>query len=139
MAFSAAFAVVAVATAASAYETNQARRQQERANAEQVAGNKSEAMRERRMQLREERIRRANIMQASEATGTEGSSGELGALGSLSTTLQSNIGTNLGRLQTAQNISIFQQRAADALNRAETYRAVGQIASSYVNSFGKKT
>ena len=124
-------AVVAVAAVGAAYESNQARRQQERANAEQVAGNKSEAMRERRMQMREERIRRASIMQASEATGTEGSSGEIGALGSLTTTLQSNIGTNLGRLQTAQNISIFQQKAADALNRAETYQAIGKVASTY--------
>lgn len=81
--------------------------------AEQKAQNASQAANERRKQVREERLRRARILQASQNTGTTGSSGEVGALGSLGTTLNANIGTNLGALQTANNISIFSQNAAN--------------------------
>lgn len=126
--------VAAVSTAYSAYESNQARKEQRAAASEQRAQNKSDAMREHRNQIREERVRQAAILQASQAAGTSASSGEIGAIGSLTTTLESNIGTNLGKLQTAQNISIFQQNAADTLNRAETVRQVSSLASSFASS-----
>lgn len=133
MAISFSLAVVATATAYNAYETRQASKEQDKVRAEQKAGNKAESMRERRMQIREERIRRAALLQSSEASGTTGSSGEIGSLGALATNLSSNVGMNLGRLQTADNISIFQQNAADHLNRGQTAQAIGQIAGSYVN------
>jgi hypothetical protein len=87
---------------------------QARAASEQRAANASEAARERRAQVREERVRRARILQTAQNTGTSDSSGELGALGSLSTNLGAGIGTNLGKIQTAQNLSIFGQQQADA-------------------------
>ena len=86
----------------------------ERTASEQRAANAAEAARERRAQVREERVRRARILQTAQNTGTSDSSGELGALGSLATGLGANIGTNLGKLQTAENLSIFGQQQADA-------------------------
>lgn len=126
--------VAAVATVYSAYQTNEARKDQKRAANEQRAQNQAESMRERRNQIREERIRQGMILQASQGAGTTESSGEIGAIGNLSTNLNSNIGTNLGRLQTATNISIFQQKAADALSRAELGRQVTQLASTVSSS-----
>ena len=106
---------------------------------EQRAANAAEAARERRAQIREERIRRARVLQSAENTGAEGSSGELGAMAALSTTLASNIGTNLGRLQTADNMSIFAQMQADAqggLQSAERKQQTGQFFLNNAGTFG---
>ena len=77
------------------------------------AGQAQRAAIEQRQQIREERVRRARILQSASNTGTLASSGAYGATGSLSTNLQTNIGTNLGEIQRGQQISAFQQNAAD--------------------------
>lgn len=84
------------------------------ARAEQKAQAAQAAANERRQQIREERVKRARIIQAGENTGTAGSAGEAGALGSLGTQLATNIGANLGAIRSAENQSIFAQTAADA-------------------------
>lgn len=105
------------------------RQAQLRAQAEQRAANASEAAKERRQQIREERIRRARILQSSENTGVAGSSGEFGALGSLATQLNANLGDSAGRRQRADNMSLFGQQQADAnadINSALNDQQVGQ-------------
>lgn len=117
---------------------SQSRTAQMKIQSEQRAANAGEAASERRRQIREERVRRARVLQSAENTGMAESSGELGALGAISTNLSSNIGTNLGKLQTAENISIFSQDVADAnyamqkaqLN-AELSKSIFQMASSF--------
>lgn len=88
--------------------------EQRKARAEQAAGNAATAAAEKRQQIREERVRRARILQGAENTGVEGSSGEMGAIGSLSTQLGANLGFNLGAIQRAENIGVFNQNAANA-------------------------
>lgn len=97
--------------AAAAYKEQAASQAQVRS--EQVALNSQQAANERRQQIREERVRRAKILQAAEGTGTEGSSGELGATGGMATQLGANIGTNLGQLAGTGRINQFSQTAAD--------------------------
>jgi hypothetical protein len=80
---------------------------------EQKASNVAAAANERRQQIREARVRRSRVMQTSSNTGTTGSSGEVGALGSLSTGLSSNIGSNLGQIETANRVTELGQTAAD--------------------------
>ena len=124
-----------VGAGVSVHQSNKAASAQRRAQSEQRAGNKAQSMQERRNQLREERQRRAALLATSSAAGTSGSAGEMGAMGSLSTKLSSNLGMNLGALQTANNISIFQQQAQDYLNRAQTARTVSSAISgaAYAN------
>lgn len=105
-------------------------RAQNRIRQAQRAQNASDAARERRQQIRDERIRRARVLQASENTGVEGSSGEIGAIGALSTQFASNIATNIGRLKSAEDISIFSQQAADAGYDMQSAQARGQLANS---------
>lgn len=92
--------------------------EQEKIQREQEAQNAKAAADERRSQMREERVRRARVMQASANTGVAGSSGEIGALGALATNLNTNIGANLGMLQSAQNISGYSQNAANFMGQA---------------------
>lgn len=97
---------------------DRAAEEQENIQREQEAQNAKAASDERRQQLREERVRRGRVMQSAANTGVAGSSGELGALGALATNLNTNIGANLGMLQSAQNISGYSQNAANAMGQA---------------------
>ncbi len=108
----------------------------EKVAAEQRASNASEAARERRQQIREERVKRARVLQSAENTGTAGSSGEIGAVGSLATQLSTNIGANLGRLQTAENLSIFGQDQANANFSISKAQNQGQEANWLINNAG---
>ena len=111
--------------------------EQLKAKAEQKASNAAQAAAERRQQIREERVKRARILQSSEGTGVSGSSGETGAIGSLSTQLGSNIGFNLGMLDRAGNISDFSQNAADAMTNMNLATIRGQNATN-IFSIGTK-
>lgn len=87
--------------------------QQRRAQSEQRAVVASQQAADRRAQIREERVRRARLLQGSENTGTAFSSGETGGVGNIATGYFSNLGTSLGSEQSAANISTFQQNAAN--------------------------
>lgn len=90
----------------SALENKKARNEERAQNYQQMAA-------ERRSQVREERVRRARILQGAENSGSSGSSGEAGAIGGMATQLQANIGMNLGRAQSGNLISGYLQNAAD--------------------------
>lgn len=116
----ASFIVATVATVKSIQSQDEAKKaasasadQQRRVQSEQKAVVASQQAADRRAQIREERVRRARILQSSENTGTSFSSGEAGAVGSLSTQYFGNLGTQLGGAQSAANISTFQQNAAN--------------------------
>jgi hypothetical protein len=109
----------AVSTVYSISNNQKAKSEQKKIAATQNASNRQAQVEEQRQKVREERIRRARILQAGEAGGTSGSSGELGALGSMSTQLQSNIGSSLGRIQNAQTATGAQQKIASAQNNTQ--------------------
>lgn len=80
---------------------------------EQKALNAQAQANEKRAQIREERVRRGKIMQASENTGAGGSSSEFGAISSLSTQLETNLGINASRAEAGNRIGGYAQNAAD--------------------------
>ena len=95
------------------------RGEQQKIQGEQKAQNAAQAAQERRTQVREERVRRARVLQSSEGTGVEGSSGEFGAIGALSTNLSSNIGSNLGRISASDRTSTYAQNSANFMSDAQ--------------------
>jgi hypothetical protein len=115
----------------------------EKSQAEARAQQASDAAEQRRTQVRSERVRRAQILQSASNTGADESSGEAGATGSLSTQLSSNMGQIAGTAQRANNMSIFQQNAADYQSEArqsmftgQLWGQVGQIGSSAFTANG---
>lgn len=125
-----------------------ARRDQENANAEQrkareeqKAAQAAQSAAERRTQIREERVKRARLLQSGVNSGVTGSSGEAGASGGLSTQLNTNIGFNLGQQQAASNISDAGQNAADFLSSANSHivdaNQWGQIGALSMNIFDR--
>ena len=127
--------------AASAYE-DQAN-EQRKAQSEQTALNFQQQAQERRNQVREERVKRAKLLQGSENGGTADSSGEYGAMGSLATALSSNLGINAGRAQAGANIGGYLQNAADfglaaqqAVAGAQSWDQIGALAGSIFSASG---
>lgn len=108
-------------------EQKKAAAEQKKIGLEQKAQGEANAAAERRKQIREERLKRSKMLAITNSAGASGSSGEMGATGSLSTQLQSNIGSNLGNLQTANNISIFSQNSADFTSKANQFQADAQF------------
>lgn len=133
MAVGAAIAAVVI-TAASAYQQSKQAKAaaSERKEASRVAQAEQAAQQtqNRRQQIREERVRRASIIQNSQNTGVSQSSGELGATSALG----SLIGGNLAGMQRQQNSSAaiggLNQSAANADLRGAQWQGIGQISSS---------
>lgn len=119
-----------------------------KAQSEERAMGAQRASLERRQQIREERVARGRLMQGSENTGTSGSSGESGAQAGLASQLGANIGFNLGQLQSANNISTYNQNAADyqagaqqalsdASGKAAMFQLIGDLSSTGAKAMGK--
>ena len=106
-----------------------ARGEQEKIQSEQKAQNAAAAAAERRAQIREERVRRARVMQGSAGTGAAFSSGEFGALGALGTNLASNIGTNVGKVASSERTSGYAQQAATFMGEARNAESSAQQAA----------
>lgn len=93
---------------------NRSREAQEKIQSEQRANNAAKQAEARRKAYREERVRRARIMQSAENTGVEGSSGEYGALGNLETQLSTTLGNQIGGAASVDRISGYAQDNANA-------------------------
>lgn len=128
--------VTAVSVVKQQEAASDARKAQKKSRNEQRANNAEVAAREKRQQIREERIRRAQIMQASENAGVSASSGEMGATSNLSSQLASNLGFNAGAQQRANNMSIFAQQGANAQGKADRWAGIGSIAQSTFSASG---
>lgn len=103
--------------------SNKAADEQRKIQGEQKAQNAAQAAAERRKQVREERVRRARILQSSTDTGVAGGSGEFGALGALGTNLATGIGSNLGAIAAGERTSGYAQNAADFMGQANSARS----------------
>lgn len=127
----AAAVVVAAGSAYSAHQDAQnAADDQKKANELSTNEQKAQQAAQRRQQIREERIKRASIIQSSQNSGVSESSGDLGAQSVLNTQTGISI-SNLGRSSaSADAISALQQSAVNNNMKAQTAQAIGGVASS---------
>lgn len=89
----------------------------------------------RRQLMREERIRRARILQSSSNSGASGSSGEAGALGAITTNVDSQVAASRGESAANTGINFQNQRATDFDNKARQALAWGEVFQGGINSF----
>lgn len=108
--------------------------QQREARAIEGAANQNSATDSRRQRVREARIRRAQIIAASENAGTSKSSGQVGAVGALSTNLAGMLGTSLGESAAAQGINDKNQSAADFIGKANQAQANGAAIGAWTGA-----
>lgn len=92
---------------------------QKNANAVTNAQAQVNQINSRRQAVREDRIRRAKILQASTNTGTNNSSGALGAVGDLTTNLADSNASSLGITNSNNAINSYNQQAQDFQSQAQ--------------------
>lgn len=101
---------------------------QERQSDIQEAAEKIQLNQSRRQQLREERVRRAQILQRAEGAGVSGSSGVTTAISSISSRVGSNIAFQTGQGEAAEAISNLGVKAAGARARSTIAGARSNLA-----------
>jgi hypothetical protein len=133
MAVGAAIAAVVVAAAASYQQSRQAKaaaKERKEAAAISQAEQAAQQNNNRRAQVREERVRRAQILQNSQNTGVSQSSGELGSTSALGTLISGNLASMQRQQNSASGIGVAQQSAAEADLRGAQWGAIGGVATS---------
>jgi hypothetical protein len=124
------YILLAIAAAGTAHEQRKATKQQEKARKLQERIANVKAARERARLVREQTKLRAQVISQAEQQGSSVSSGTQGVQASLQTQLSSNVGF----LNTIQNLqgaaSQKLQSAADRQSRAGTYQAIGNFATT---------
>lgn len=118
-------AATGIAQAVQARKATKARRESQ---AIQTAGENIRDKMARRRAAKEERIRRARLVQASTTGGTTGSSGEIGATSALGANFASATAQQSASRGISQGISAANARGADAQSRGATIGAFGKIA-----------
>lgn len=130
-----AIAVVALAVAGAAtYSANRqakkaAEAQREASNINQASDRNKEAD-ARRQQIREQRIRVAQVEQSAQNTGVSSSSGELGSLSALTTNAGANLASMSGQGLANQGIAQQNQNALNAQVKQGTYQSIASVSSS---------
>ena len=134
-----AIAALAVTTASTAYsiaEQRKAGKAQQEGQDIATAQQKSVDLANKRQQLREERIRRAQIEQASANQGVGGSSGEAGAISALGAQVGANVASiNQGQVA-AEGISSAMSAAAGSTQRAQVAQGVASLSGTIFQGAG---
>ena len=134
-----AIAALAVSSASTVYsiaEQRKAGMAQQEGQDIATAQQKSVDLANKRQQLREERIRRAQIEQASANQGVGGSSGEAGAVSALGAQVGANVASiNQGQMA-AEGISGAMSKAAGATQRAQVAQGVASLSGTVFSGAG---
>lgn len=131
----AALAVGLVSTGISTAAANASAAAQKESQNIALGQSKVNAQENRRQLMREERIRRARIMQSSENAGGAGSSSEAGAIGAITTNVDAQVASSRGESAANTGINVQNQRATDYDNRARQALAWGEVFQGGINSF----
>jgi hypothetical protein len=126
----ASLAVGLISNASAANDRAQAGAAQRESNAIGTAQAKISSAENRRQLLREERVRRARMMQAATNTGTSGSSGLAGGVSAISTNVDNITSASLGETKANEGINKWNQKAVDLENQARQTLAWGDVFQS---------
>ena len=124
--------ISALATTASVVSQRQAARAQKKARRVQSRMADIEAQRERQQQVREARIKRAQLAAGAQASGVENTSSLAGAQSGLQTQLASNLSFINTTQQMGNQASGYLQKAADYSSMGNLFGAVGQVTNQFV-------
>jgi hypothetical protein len=120
--------VTTALVAVSAYQVNRQERFQERQEEIQQASAATQRFTQRRRQIREQRIRRAQIQQAAVSTGVADSSGVAGVEAGLATSFA----VGEGRLRGEERLSGMSAQAAEGFSRSMT---IATLAKTGIQAF----
>lgn len=118
-----------------AVQANRAAQEQEDANKVSKARDENRRREQLRQRVREERIRRAQILNSAENTGTSSSSGAIGAVGALSSSLGGVFSFSRAEKRAADSISRKTQNAANFNNSAQLAGSLSDLSASIGKGF----
>jgi hypothetical protein len=103
-----------------------------------IAGNqtKIQEMVKRRQEIREQRVRTAQMTQSAENSGVAGSSSEIGSIGSLGSITGNNVASSFGAERTSGALNALGQKSADAQAQGSMWGAVGGLSGQIFQSEG---
>lgn len=122
-------AIAAAGTAVSVKQSKASAAASKKAGEKEEAAQRSADAEMRRQRFREERVKRAQIIQAAEGTGTGVSSGVTGATDSLSVQTGSAIAFQTGQAAAAVAIGEDRQDAADSMFNSQVAGQVAGVAT----------
>lgn len=114
------------ASAAAGREANQIR----------TANTRIQASEQRRQLLREERLRRARMLQGAQNSGTSGSSGVMGGTSAITTNVDNLISQQLGETKANEGINSWEQKAVNYENKARQTMAWADVFQGGINTVG---
>lgn len=124
--------LVAGASASSNYKKSAAATKEGQAIT--TAQSRINAASERRQLLREERIRRARLLQGAQNTGTSGSSGEAGASGAITTNIDTITSAAAGETKAVEGVNKWNQISSNYDMKARESLMYGDIFSSGIKT-----
>lgn len=129
--------IAAVSIAATAYSQNKqhqaqkaAAKSQKKAAATQQAQQDNNQQEQTRQQIRDSRIKRAQIEAASTNSGTSDSSGEIGAMNNVSMGLANQMSYTNSNKQATDGINYWNNKAAKQTENANHWGNIGQLAGA---------
>jgi hypothetical protein len=128
--------VTVAGTAASQVQAHKTRGEQRAQNRRVNASNAAKAATAKRKALREERVRRAQLIAAAEATGASGSSTAIAGEGLSGTLASEKIGSISSALDNTNALSRGAQSIADSQGRQQLFSNVASIGSSVFSAAG---
>lgn len=132
----ASLAVGLVSSGVASAQRSQAAKAGKEANQIRTASSRVQAAEQRRQLLREERLRRAKMLQGAQNSGTSGSSGVTGGLGAIGTNVDNIISQQLGDTKANEGINKWEQKAVNAENAARTTEAWGTVFQNSLTTAG---
>jgi len=123
-------------TVASVLSGKEAAEEEQKAREQQAAGEKIQLAESRRQQIRQERVRRSQILQRAENLGVGKSSGETGAVGSLATQTAGALGFQFGQGKVAEAVTRSLSKASEASTDASTFAAVAGLSNTIFSQSG---
>lgn len=106
------------------------------ANQIRTASGQIQAAEQRRQLLREERLRRARMLQGAQNSGTSGSSGVMGGTSAVTTNVDNIMSQQLGENKANEGINSWEQKAVNYENKARETLAWGEVFQNGINTVG---
>lgn len=130
-------AIGAVSTVEQIQASKESNRAQRRAASVAQAQNTVSMQDNVREQIRQERIRTAQIQQSAVNTGVGQSSGDIGGVSALTSQVGSNIGSMSGQIDSESSILNYRNQASSLMSQANTWGAIASLGFKGFNVFSE--
>lgn len=125
-----ALAVSATAAYVGYQQQKESIRDNKKAQAVSLAEQQAQVAAQRKSQVRQERMRKAEILSSAVNAGVGMSSGQIDSTSDIGSLVQGNLGQISRNENSSEQYLTFSQQSADAMSRAKTFSTISSLAGS---------